>query len=106
MRLSVVVSVLAFLAISLSTSNSIYGQAEMLWQHELPCNGPCGTPILAVTDSGYIYVAHIWDGDAAVYKYDQKGEFLWDRLYGTGGNSVSWPRQIAVDKSGAVYLSG
>jgi hypothetical protein len=45
--------------------------------------------------------------DSFLSKFDPAGQFEWARTWGGGGvNAGNWPRAVAVDGSGGVYVAG
>jgi hypothetical protein len=109
MRLSKLVWIITLFAIMLCVTGNIKAQAEKLWQHHLWCDCNtgygCSKPIMAVTDSGYVYTAHMWTDDVAIHKFDPIGRLVWERLCGSGGTSATRPFAIVTDQAGAVYVS-
>ena len=69
---------------------------------------------IAVDGSGSVYVtgysnggATSWEhSDYATVKYDPNGNELWAREYSGPGDSLDWPRAIAADNFGNVYVTG
>ena len=76
-----------------------------------PANGYDVAVLLAVDDSGNVYVTgrSIGSGtgwDYATIKYCSSGDTLWVRRYNGTGNSDDWAHALAVDDSGNVYVTG
>jgi uncharacterized delta-60 repeat protein len=66
---------------------------------------------IAVDGQGNVYVTgHIYDSgtlhDHATIKYNSSGDTLWVRIYNGTGNGSDWPKAIAVDGQGNVYVTG
>ncbi|MCH8904140.1 MAG: SBBP repeat-containing protein [Bacteroidetes bacterium] len=69
---------------------------------------------LVLNDSGHVFVTGYSQGntgttgmDYATIKYDSNGDTVWVRRYnGTLGNGVDWGKDLKVDKSGNVYVTG
>jgi len=87
---------------------------DTLWLRSY--NGATGTPDdvaygLAVDGDGNVYVTG-WstglttDLDYTTIKYASNGDTLWIRHYDGGGNGIDQAFALAVDDSGAVYVTG
>ena len=66
---------------------------------------------IAVDDSGNVYVtgfsySYISSEDYATVKYDSEGNELWVARYDGPGNSNDEARDVAVDGSGNIYVTG
>jgi hypothetical protein len=69
-----------------------------------------GNPYITVDEPGNVYVAGpYWNGtnyDYVTIKYDAFGNECWDTTYSGPGNGDDWPRDIALDRCGYVYVTG
>jgi hypothetical protein len=66
---------------------------------------------IAVDDSGYIYVTgSIYNSgsgnDYGTIKYDPQGDTVWVRSYNGSGNDYDYTRDIVLDRSGNIYVTG
>ncbi len=66
---------------------------------------------MVVDDSGNVYITGISDGglslsDYLTIKYNENGDTLWTRRFNGSSNLSDSPVAIAVDHSGAVYVTG
>jgi uncharacterized delta-60 repeat protein len=66
---------------------------------------------IAVDDSGYVYVTgSIYNSgsgnDFGTIKYDPQGDTVWVRSYNGSGNDYDYTRDIVLDRSGNIYVTG
>jgi uncharacterized delta-60 repeat protein len=66
---------------------------------------------IAVDDSGYVYVTgSIYNSgsseDIGTIKYDSQGDTIWVRSYNGSGNGDDFTRDIVLDSSGNIYVTG
>jgi uncharacterized delta-60 repeat protein len=66
---------------------------------------------IAVDDSGYVYVTgSIYNSgsseDIGTIKYDSQGDTVWVRSYNGSGNGSDFTRDIVLDRSGNIYVTG
>jgi hypothetical protein len=76
-----------------------------------PANDWDGSLAIAVDDSGYVYVAGGSPGvgtnyDYATIKYAPTGDSLWAQRFNSNSNIFDVGRDITVDDSGNVYVTG
>jgi len=108
----VMLTVLIMLSV-LFVAIPVVAQVGEAWvaRYNGPANGYDVAVLLAVDDSGNVYVTgrSIGSGtgwDYATIKYCSSGETLWVRRYNGTGNSDDWAHALAVDDSGNVYVTG
>jgi len=87
------------------------GDAAWVRRYNGPGNGFDGAFAMAVDDLGNAYVTGYSTGngtylDYATVKYDSDGNQLWVERYNGPGNLDDWGRDVAVDGSGNVYVTG
>lgn len=104
---------LVALFIYLSTISTISAQPILQWDARY--NGPANNwdTALAITvdDSGNVYVTGASPGvgtdrDYATIKYTSDGDTLWVRRFNSPENGFDIARDIALDDSGNVYVTG
>ena len=76
-----------------------------------PANRDDDPVVVAVDDSGYVYVTgssvnSSGNSDYLTIKYDPAGVKLWETRYDGPGNGDDVPEAIAVDSAGNVYVTG
>lgn len=101
------------LGIALSIADTMLAQVSLQWAR---CyDGPAhdwDTPLaIAVDDSAYAYVTGAGvgvgtDRDYTTIKYNNNGDSIWVRRYNGPENAFDVARDIAVDDSGNVYVTG
>ncbi|MBI4583045.1 MAG: SBBP repeat-containing protein [Planctomycetes bacterium] len=62
--------------------------------------------IVAIDDSGNIYVTGTASGEYATIKYDANGNRLWEARYRSSSSFDNAAKSLAVDGDGNVYLAG
>ncbi len=73
------------------------------------CCGPGRANALAVDDSGYVYVTGSGSGtydDYATIKFTSTGDTVWVRHYNGPADSIDVAKDLAVDDSGNVCVTG
>ncbi|EQB62728.1 MAG: Fibronectin, type III [candidate division Zixibacteria bacterium RBG-1] len=90
---------------------------DTLWvrRYNGPGNGDDEPKALAVDESGNVYVTGESDTDTGMFKYNDdfvtikyssSGDVLWIKQYNGSGNGDDNARDIKVDRSGNVYVTG
>ena len=85
-------------------------QGNMLWADQFGTSGGDEATTLAFDSQGHLYVAgYVGDGalgswDAFLRKYDESGNVLWERQYGSAEIDQGWG--VAVDRDNNVYVAG
>ncbi len=83
----------------------------LLWTRQLGTSSSDSSRSVAIDGSGNAYISGCTGGgfgspyaDVFLAKYDDSGELLWTRQFGTSGDDGS--RSVAIDGSGNAYISG
>jgi len=107
------VSKIFLLSIALITGEQVLAQVGLRWArcYNGPANGWDAAGAIRVDDSGFVYVTGGSPGigtgvDYTTIKYDTNGDSLWARRYNGPENAFDVARDIAVDDSGNVYVTG
>ena len=104
-------------AINGSFANASELPLTIAWTRQLGTSGNDEAHGVAVDSLGNVYVAGYTDGtlpgqtsaggsDVFVRKYDNSGNVVWTRQFGTSPNHGEHPNGIAVDSQGNVYVAG
>jgi uncharacterized delta-60 repeat protein len=86
---------------------------NQLWvsRYNGPSNSDDRAPFIVIDNSGNIYVTgHSYDSstdwDYATIKYDTNGNQLWVSRYNSSGNNSDYPKGLALDGFGNIYVTG
>jgi len=95
------------------TTIKYYPNGDTAWlrRYNGPNNDTDIAQAIAIGTSGYLYVTGYSSGsgtsyDYATIKYDANGDTAWVRRYNGPANDCDEARDIAVDTSGNVYVTG
>jgi len=88
-----------------------YPNGDTAWVRKFSSAGWDEAHAIAIDDSGNVYVTGYSSGfgtylDYATIKYYSNGDTAWVRRYNGPGNNEDAAHDIAVDKSGNVYITG